>query len=243
MLLDLIVAELENLQLVRERSLGRLRLSEVVNYFAIGECLLDVLVVEVDDGVAIWERLSFDSIIEDDLLLSVLVDPLDLSIMPHVLLDYFLVLQGLAVILFGEFETEVLLFVRVATLVGTFAPVLDLKIYLLLHFVIVLLIEVSVPSSASVHSTDRPTCEVIENLVSFFSLQLLFICVTVVCVAPSLLIPILHLIVIRTKVVMGSTSILVHLIDFLIDIIFVLEEHLVSHLLVLLLILLVSLDA
>ena len=130
-----------------------------------------------------------------------------------------------------------------ATLVGTFAPVLDLKIYLLLHFVIVLLIEVSVPSSASVHSTDRPTCEVIENLVSFFRLQLLFIRVTVVCVASSLLIPILHLIVIRTKVVMCSPSILVHVIDFLIDIIFVLEEHLVSHLLVLLLILLVSLDA
>lgn len=102
-LLDLIVTELENLQLIRERGLRSLSLSEVVNYFAIRECLLDVLVVEVDDCVAIWERLSFDSIIEDDLLLSVLVDPLDLSVMPHVLLDYFLVLQGLAVILFREF--------------------------------------------------------------------------------------------------------------------------------------------
>ena len=169
-LLDLIVTELENLQLIRERGLRSLSLSEVVNYFAIRECLLDILVVEVDDCVAIWERLSFDSIIEDDLLLSVLVDPLDLSIMPHVLFDYFLVLQGLAVILFGEFEAEVFFLVRVAALIGTFSSILDLKIHLLLHFVIMLLIKVSVPSSTSVHSAHRPSGEVIENLVSFFRL-------------------------------------------------------------------------
>ena len=208
-LLDLIVAELEHLQLVRECGLRGLRLSEVVDHFAIRECLLDVLVVEVDDRVSIRERLSFDSIIEDDLLLSVLVDPLDLAVVAHVLLDHLLVLQGLAVVLLWELEAEVFLLVGVATLVSTFASVFDLKIDLLLHFVVMLFIEMGVRNSPSVHSAHRPTSKVIVDLVSFFRLQLLFIFVVVVRVASSFLITILHLIVIHTEVVVSSPRVLV----------------------------------
>ena len=90
-LLDLVVAKLEDLQFIREGRLRRLCLGEVVDNLAVGECLLDVLVVEVDNGVAVWEGLTLDSVVEDDFLFAVLVDPLDLPIMPHVLLNDFLV--------------------------------------------------------------------------------------------------------------------------------------------------------
>ena len=107
MFLNLIVAELEHLELIREGSLGRLGLCEEVDHLAIREGLLDVLIVEVDNGVAIGERFPLDSVIEDDLLLSVLVDSLDFAIMTDKLLDNFLVRQSLAMVLFGELKTEI----------------------------------------------------------------------------------------------------------------------------------------
>lgn len=55
MFLNLVVAELEDLQLIRKGRLRRLCLGEVVHNLAVGECLLDVLVVEVDNGVAVGE--------------------------------------------------------------------------------------------------------------------------------------------------------------------------------------------
>jgi len=90
-LFDLVVAEFENLQLVRESCLRRLSLCEVINNFAIRESLLDILIVEVDDSIAIWEGLALNSIVENDFLFTVLVNSLNLSVMSHILLDDFLV--------------------------------------------------------------------------------------------------------------------------------------------------------
>ena len=112
MLFDLIVAEFEDLELIRERRLSSLSLSEVVDDLAIREGLLDVLVVEVDDCVSVWERFAFDAVVKNDLFFTVLVDSLDLSVMTNILLDYLLVLKGFAVILFRKSETEVFFLVR-----------------------------------------------------------------------------------------------------------------------------------
>lgn len=112
MLFDLIVAEFEDLELIRERRLSSLSLSEVVDDLAIREGLLDVLVVEVDDCVSVWERFAFDAVVKNDLFFTVLVDSLDLSVMTYILLDYLLVLKGFAVILFRKSETEVFFLVR-----------------------------------------------------------------------------------------------------------------------------------
>ena len=112
MFLDLIVAEFEHLELVRESRLSGLCLGEEVHNFAIRVGLLDVLVVEVDDSVAIREGLTLDTIVEDDLFLAVLVDTLDLTIVTYELLDNFLVLNSFAVVLLGELKTEVFFLVR-----------------------------------------------------------------------------------------------------------------------------------
>ena len=55
MLFDLIVAKFKDLKLVRESSLRCLCLSKEVDNFSVLECLLNVLVVKVNYGVAIWE--------------------------------------------------------------------------------------------------------------------------------------------------------------------------------------------
>ena len=91
MLLDLVVAELEYLQFVWESRLGSLCLSKEVDNFAIREGLFDVLVVKIDDSVSIWEWFTLNAIVEDDLFLTVLVDPLYFAIVANVLLHYLLV--------------------------------------------------------------------------------------------------------------------------------------------------------
>ena len=70
-LLDLLVAELEHLQSIDKCGLGCLCLCKVVNHLLIREGLLDVVVVEVHDGVAVRVRLSFDSVAEDYFFLAV----------------------------------------------------------------------------------------------------------------------------------------------------------------------------
>jgi hypothetical protein len=79
-LLDLHVAEFKYLKTVWVCALGGLSLCEVIHYLLIGECLFDVTVVEVHNGVSIWECLPPDSIAEYDLLLSIEIGPLDLAI-------------------------------------------------------------------------------------------------------------------------------------------------------------------
>ena len=73
--------------------------------------MLYILIVEVDDGVAVRERLALDPVIENDLFLAVLVYALDLSVVANELLDNFLVGNGLPMVLLGELETEVFLFI------------------------------------------------------------------------------------------------------------------------------------
>ena len=87
-LLNLTIRELEDLYLVREGRLCCLCLCEIVDYFTVWVGLLDVLVVEVDNSVAIREGFSLDAIVEDDFFLTAGIDSLDLAIMAHVLVYY-----------------------------------------------------------------------------------------------------------------------------------------------------------
>ena len=103
MLFDLVVAKFKDLELVRERSLRCLCLREEVNNFSVLECLLDVLIVEVNYGVAIREGLTFDTVVENYFFLSILIDALNLAIVAHVLFDHFLVSKRLTMILLWEF--------------------------------------------------------------------------------------------------------------------------------------------
>lgn len=110
-LLNLTVAELEHLQAISIRSLRCPRLGEVVNNFAVWVRLLDVIVVEVDNGVAIPERFSANAIAENYLLLSVGISALHLTIVAHNALDCLRVRLLVVVVLIEELHLVVFLFV------------------------------------------------------------------------------------------------------------------------------------
>lgn len=107
MLFDLVVSKFENLKTIRERGLCCLCLSEVVYNSLISIGLLDVIVVEVDNGVSVREHLSLHSIVEDDLFLSVFVDSLNLPIISNYLLDHLHVGGRLAVVVRRELHVVI----------------------------------------------------------------------------------------------------------------------------------------
>ena len=111
-LFDLIIGEFEHLQSVWKRCLSGLCLREVVSHLLVRESLLDVLIVEVDYRVAIREAFSFNSVVENHFLLAILVDPLDLAIMTNNLLHDFRIRCRFTVVLFWEFQTVVLVVLR-----------------------------------------------------------------------------------------------------------------------------------
>ena len=166
MLLNLVVAEFEDLKLVREGSLRCLCLREEIDNFSVGERLLYVLVVEVNYGVTIWEGLTFDTVVENYFFLAVLIDALNLAIVAHVLLDNFLVRQRLAVILLREFEAEVFLFI-LKRCTGSVLPRLSALVltrvsqHALTHLIFVLLVD-----SIS-HGTKVLTCSNAEVIVKY----------------------------------------------------------------------------
>lgn len=109
-LFDLVVCKFENLETISEGSLSCPCLSKVVYNSLIRVCLLDVIVIEVHNGVAIWEYLTFDSIVEDDFFLSVFVDSLNLTIISNNLFDDLHISRCLVVILRREFHIEIFSF-------------------------------------------------------------------------------------------------------------------------------------
>lgn len=110
MLLDLVVRELEHLQTIRKRCLRRFRICEVVDDALVRISLLDIVVVEVDDCVSVWEDLTLDTVIEDYFLLSILVESLDLSIVTNNLFYYLHVAWRLVVIFLWELHVVVFFF-------------------------------------------------------------------------------------------------------------------------------------
>ena len=107
-LLDLVVGELEDLQAVGEGGLRGPRLRKVVDDALVRIGLLDVVVVEVDDGVAVGEHLALDAIVENHLFLSIFIHSLDLSIVSNNLLDHLHIRRRLAMVLHGELHVELL---------------------------------------------------------------------------------------------------------------------------------------
>ena len=87
-----------------------LGLSKVVDDFLVRVGLLDIIIIEVDNRVAIGEYFPLHSIVEDYLLLPVLIDSLDLPVMPDDLLHDLHVLGVLVVVDLRELHVEVFLF-------------------------------------------------------------------------------------------------------------------------------------
>ena len=111
MLLNLVVAELEYLESIRERSLGGFGLCKVIHHLLVWEGLLYVAVCEVHDRVAAWPDLPPHSIAEYNLLPPVVKEPLDFPIVRNDLIHLLCWLQLLPMILWRELEVELVFLV------------------------------------------------------------------------------------------------------------------------------------
>ena len=102
-LLDLIVLEFKDLETIWEGRLSRLRFREEINNFSSWERLLNVLVLEKDNLVAVRPDLSLDTVWEDDFLLAALIELLLLTLPTDDLLDLQEAFVGfIGVVLFRE---------------------------------------------------------------------------------------------------------------------------------------------
>jgi len=109
-LLNLLVAELKHLEPVGEGALRGFCICKVVDDLRIWVGLLDVVIVEVDDGVAVGECLSPDPVAEDYLFFAVHVRALYLAVVTHhLLLDRRVLGVGAAVVALVHLHFEVFL--------------------------------------------------------------------------------------------------------------------------------------
>jgi len=108
-LLNLIVCKFEYLQAIREGSLCGLGLCKIVDDLLVWVSLLDIIIIEVNNGVPIWEYFPLNAIIKDYLFFAVLVYSLNLAIMSNNLLHNLHVLGVLIVVDLWELHIEVLL--------------------------------------------------------------------------------------------------------------------------------------
>jgi len=124
MLLNLLVAELEHLKAFWESSLCSLSIGKVVHHFLIGVGLLDVVVVEIHDGVSIREGLSSNSVAEDNFLLAIDICPLNLSVVTHYLVLHCCVsmVSGTVVFLW-HFHFEIFVFIFLEFVKFTFLAI------------------------------------------------------------------------------------------------------------------------
>lgn len=71
MLLNLAVGEFEDLEAICIGRLSGFGLSKIIHNLLVRICLLDVVIVEIDDCIPIWECFSSDAIRKDDFLFPV----------------------------------------------------------------------------------------------------------------------------------------------------------------------------
>ena len=109
-LLNLIVGELEDLELVWEGRLRCLSLCKVVYNLLVRVGLFDVGIVEINNRVAVWEGFALHTVVEDNFLLATGVDSLDLAVVANDLVYDLGVRKRLSVVLLGELQSEVFLF-------------------------------------------------------------------------------------------------------------------------------------
>lgn len=143
MLLDLVVAEFEHLESVREGRLGRAGFCKVVHNLLVREGLLDVTIVEVDDSVAIREGLPLDSVAEDDFLFAVVVGPLNFPVISDDLVLDRGVFRPLIVILLWHFHLKVFLVLLINSIL--------ILVFLDSRVVVVVALVVNLASSVAQH--------------------------------------------------------------------------------------------
>lgn len=109
-LFDLLVRELEYLKPIVESSLRCFGLSEIIYNFLVRESLLNILVVEIDDSVSIWEGLTLYTVVKNDFLFAVSIHSLNFSITTNVLINNLSCCRSLCMVFGREFKSKIFLF-------------------------------------------------------------------------------------------------------------------------------------
>ena len=110
MFLDLSISKFKNLQSVRECGLRSLSFSKVINNFLVWVRLLYVVIVEINDCVAISPRFALYSIVENNFFLAWFESSLDFTVVADDLFNDFLVSWRLWVVFLTEFHVIVIFF-------------------------------------------------------------------------------------------------------------------------------------
>jgi len=140
----LLIGKFENLQSVRECSLGSLRFSKVVNNFITWERLFDILIVKIDQGITVGPWFSAHPIAKDHLFPATLENSLYLAIIPCNLVYECLICSSLCMILIRKPHCKIILLLHLLILLilifFLFITLLKYHIILLISYLLVCLI-------------------------------------------------------------------------------------------------------
>jgi hypothetical protein len=150
MFLNLVISKLEHLESIRESALSSLSFGKIINYSLIMVSLFDIVIVEVDNGIAIREYFSLNSIVKDHLLLPILIYSLDFTIVTDDLFNDLHILRIFVVIFLGELHIVIFLLffccmrLRIYLLLDLFLFIVLILIDLILVILIIFLVQVLV---------------------------------------------------------------------------------------------------
>jgi hypothetical protein len=134
-LLNLAIGEFEHLESVIESGLGGLSFREIIDYFLVREGLLDILIIKIYDGVAVRERFTLNTVVKNDLFLTIGVHSLDLAISSNVLVNNFGTGSSLGMILSWVLQAEIFL-LFIATLNCLISLFFHLLLLIFLSFIL-----------------------------------------------------------------------------------------------------------
>ncbi len=113
-LLNLIVCKFKDLKTIWKGGLGRLSLSKIVNDLLVWVGLFDIMIIEVNDGITIWEYFPLHAIIKNYLLFTVLINSLNLTIVTNNLLHNLHVLRILIMVDLRELHVKIFLLLLIS---------------------------------------------------------------------------------------------------------------------------------
>ena len=104
MLFYLLVSKLEYLESIRECCLGCFGFSKIINYSLIRISLFDIIIIEINDCITVWELFTLNPIVKYYFLFAILINSLDFSIITYYLLYYSCILWLFIMIHLWEFH-------------------------------------------------------------------------------------------------------------------------------------------
>ena len=109
MLLNLTIRKFEDLQSIRECCLGSLSFSKIINDLLVRICLLNIIIIKINNSIAIRECFPSNSIWKNYFLFAISKRPLYFTIVSNDLILYVIIFSGLVMIKRWELHLIILL--------------------------------------------------------------------------------------------------------------------------------------